>query len=73
MNYKYNENVEKEKTNYLVFNLKSSVCIIVINENAFELIFKDTEPTPQDMKYHDTSKIEFYRLMLFITDNVRVV
>lgn len=86
MKYKYKENVDKAnhlyemllflesgEIDYLVFNLKNAVCEIIINEYAFEITFKNSEETPESMIYHDTSKIEFYRLMLFVTDNVRVM
>lgn len=86
INFNYNDNMEKVKhiynqldliTNHgmdsLVFNIKNASCEIIYNEHAFELIFEDSHyPTPEDMIFHDTSKIEFYRLMLFITDNIRI-
>lgn len=84
--YKYNDNIEKVKNIYnqldlitnhgmdsLVFNLKNASCEIIYNEHAFELIFEDSDyTTPESLIFHDTTKLEFYRLMLFITDNIRV-
>jgi len=84
--YKYKDNLLKVKHLYdmvtflddgkissLIFNLRNSSCLVVKKEYAFEIEFFDNEEaTPEDMIFHDTSKIEFYRLMLFITDNIRI-
>lgn len=84
--YKYEDNLEKVNhiynqldliTNYgwdsLVFNIKNGSCEITYKEHAFELKFEDSiYPTPECLIFYDTSKLEFYRLMLFITDNIRV-
>lgn len=83
---KYQDNLEKVDhivnqldliVNYgmdsLVFNLKNATCEIVYNEHALELTFEDSNYTmPESLIFHDTTKLEFYRLMLFITDNIRV-
>lgn len=83
--YKYKDNLSKVKHLYdmltflddgkissLIFNLRNSSCLVVKKQYAFEIEFFDTEETPEEMIFHDTTKIEFYRLMLFITDNVRI-
>lgn len=67
------EMLEMRKLDALIFNLKYSSCKITNRVFAFELEFEDTDlKTPDDMIFHDTSKLEFYRLMLFITDKVRI-
>lgn len=83
--YKYKDNLSKVKHLYdmltflddgkiesLVFNLRNSICLVIKKDYFFEIEYFDTEETPEDMIFHDTSKIDFYRLMLFITDNIRV-
>lgn len=83
--YKYKDNLLKVKHLYdmliflddgkissLIFNLRNSSCLVVKKQYSFEIEFFDTEETPEEMIFHDTTKIEFYRLMLFITDNVRI-
>lgn len=67
------EILETHKLDALVFNLERSSCTITYKEFAFELEFEDSDYlTPESMIFHNTSKIEFYRLMLFITDKVRI-
>lgn len=67
------EILETHKLDALVFNLERSSCTITYNEFYFELEFEDSDyPTPKSMIFHNTNKIEFYHLMLFITDKVRV-
>lgn len=67
------EILEKHKLDALVFNLERSSCTITYNEFYFELEFEDSDyPTPESMIFNDTKKIEFYYLMFFITDNIRV-
>lgn len=83
--YKYKDNLSKVKYLYnmlnfldngkiddLIFNLRSSSCTVVKKQNVFEIEFFDTVPTSEEMMFHNVTKIEFYRLMLFITDNIRV-
>lgn len=84
--YKYNDNLEKVNhicnqldlithhgMDSLIFNLKNATCEITYKEHAFELTFEDSNyPTPESLIFHDTSKLEFYYLMLFITDKIRV-
>lgn len=67
------EILETHKLDALVFNLERSSCTITYNEFSFELEFEDSDyPTPESMIFHNTNKIEFYHLMLFITDKVRI-
>ena len=67
------ELLETHKLDALVFNLERASCIITYNEFSFELEFDDSDyPTLESMIFHDTNKIEFYHLMLFITDKVRI-
>lgn len=67
------EILETHKLDALVFNLERSSCTITYNEFYFELEFEDNDyPTPKSMIFYNTNKIEFYHLMLFITDKVRV-
>lgn len=67
------EILETHKLDALVFNLERSSCTITYNEFYFELEFEDNDyPTPKSMIFHNTKKNEFYHLMLFITDNIRV-
>jgi len=82
----YEDNLEKVKhivnqldliTNHgmdsLVFNLKNSTCEIKCNDNKLELYFENSNyPTPETMIFHDTTRIEFYNLIYFITDNISV-
>ena len=67
------ELLENHKLDALVFNLQRSSCTITYKEFSFVLEFEDSDyPTPESMLFHDTNKLEFYRLMLFITDKVRI-
>ena len=84
----YEDNLEKVKhivnqldliTNHgmdsLVFNLKNSTCEITYNneKNILELYYEHSDyPTPETMIFYNTTRIEFYNLMYFITDNIRV-
>lgn len=67
------ELLENNSLDALVFNLKYSTCVISYRQFGFLLSFEDSElPTPDSMIFHDTTKLEFYRLMLFITNKVRI-
>lgn len=67
------EILENHKLDALVFNLERSSCTITYNEFYFVLEFEGNDyPTPKSMIFHNTKKIEFYHLILFITDKVRV-
>lgn len=67
------EILETHKLDALVFNLERASCTITYNEFAFELEFEDSDyPTLEKTIFHNIKKIEFYYLMLFITDKVRV-
>ena len=67
------EILETHKLDALVFNLERASCTITYNEFSFELEFEDSDyPTPKSMIFQNTKKIEFYHLILFITDNIRV-
>ena len=85
MKNKYHDNLEKVKYIYnqlnllnvefdkLVFNLKNATCYITYKKFAYELHFKDNNfNTPEDLLFHKTSKLEFYNLVSFVTDNIRV-
>ncbi|MBS6928569.1 MAG: hypothetical protein KH152_08750 [Finegoldia magna] len=67
------EMLETHKLDALVFNLERTSCTITYNEFAFEIEFEDSDyPTPETMIFYNTTRIEFYNLMYFITDNIRV-
>lgn len=67
------EMLETHKLDALIFNLERSSCNITNKQFYFELEFEDSDyETPESMIFHNTNKLEFYRLMLFITDKVRI-
>lgn len=67
------EMLETHKLDALVFNLERSSCFITYKGFTFELEFEENDyPTPENLIFYNNNNIEFYRLMLFITDNVRI-
>lgn len=67
------EMLETHKLDALVFNLERASCTITYNEFYFELEFEYSDyPTPKSMIFHNINKFEFYCLMLFITDKVKI-
>ena len=58
--------------NSLIFIIKNSSCLVIKKDYFYEIEFYNTDVKPDSLVLKDTTKIEFYRLMLFITDNVRV-
>lgn len=81
----YDENLEKVKyiynklnimnklsMNSLIFTIRNSSCLVVNKDCVYEIEFFDNYDTSDTTILCNTSKIDFYRLMLFITDNIRV-